>query len=349
MKTNCTNFLLFVLLLVGISLPSIAQKKLLLIGDNETISVNAADQDIFDSLSAWGYEVTYIYDDIYNITAGTDVYDGMDGVFINEPVGSKFVTKFGADNYPLPSIVLEGSAVETSDDRWGWVDMVHHSGVGNASELDLSIIIIDNSHYITSIYTVDQEIKWADFEGTYTDNNLTASLEEQNVIYSGKLAVNKALIDNTTVWNMITVDSSGSFPNNLFFWSISSASLAGEDRQQHYGTADYYTIIKRACQWAFNEEEAVNTANRKLQDARLVAFPNPAVENVTVRFYAPGAVNAKVGLYDITGQKIQILLDKVTVAGNNFVIFKAYEFAPGVYFVNLEMEGKSAFSKIVIQ
>lgn len=348
MKQNYFNYLVVIILISSLSIMAHAQKNLLMIGVTINMDDHAADRDMYDSLTAWGYEVTFTDDDVYNSSSGLDVYSGIDGVFINEPLNSRTVTKFGADNYPLPCIVLEGSAVLISDNRWGWVDEVIHSGSGNASELDLSIIIKDNDHYITNQYTVGQEIKWADFTGTFTDYNLTASLEEQNVTYSGKLAVNKALKDITTAWNMITIDSSATFPNNMFFWSISSASLAGADGNEHNGTMEYYNIIKRACEWAF-DLMPVSAKPNHAPVVELVVFPNPASGRVTIRFKAPVASRAKMSLFDITGQQIQVIMDKKVVAGNNFISLNTNSFPSGVYFIKLKIEDKTAFSKIVIQ
>jgi len=91
-----------------------------------------------------------------------------------------------------------------------------------------------------------------------------------------------------------------------------------------------------------------NVNDHMLDDLRLVAFPNPASDRATIRFHAPGSANATVTLHNITGQQLELLYNKNTVDGNNFVFLDATKYSPGVYLIRLKIREDTQFTKLVI-
>jgi hypothetical protein len=197
---------------------------------------------------------------------------------------------------------------------------------------------------------VDDEVTWSNATGTDMAENEPCSFKEVNVTYTSKLAKNKAHISNyPDHWAMITIDASATFPNKMFLWGMNAVGLCGDLQLSHLGTQEYFTIMKRACDWAFDEMETTSVPRTLSQvDYKLVAFPVPSSDQVTIRFNAPNPAAARVTLYNVAGQQMEILYEKTAVPGNNFVVLDATKYPGGMYYVRLDMEGRTEFSKVVI-
>jgi hypothetical protein len=349
MKKNYAELFTMLFMLTILSAFVSAQKNILFIGREATPDGYAMDRVCYDSIESWGYTVTYIANSDYG-AATADVYTGQDGVFMSETVNSADMTNFGVrDNYPLPIVNTEGFTPRSN--RWAWltddVAQFNQADDGAGTEDDLVIVIKDNTHYITKIYDVDEEVKWSDATGTDIAATRAVSIKEATVPYAGKLAKNKAIASDDDFWTMITVDPSASIPNKIFLWGMVGPGINGASLTEHYGTQDFFTIIKRALEWALDLMPA-GIADNKLDNLRLIAFPNPASDRATIRFNAPGASNATVTLHNITGQQLEVLYNKKAVAGNNFVFLDAAKYSPGVYLIRLNMGEDTQYTKLII-
>ncbi len=338
-------------MLVLLSAFGYGQKKILFVG-RDALGAYAADADQFDSLAAWGYVPEYIMSSDFK-TSDITVYDGYYGIFLSETISSSDVTAFGAThNYPRPAVNLEGYAPRV--DRWNWLTdnatQFFQTADGTGAENDKIIVIKDNSHYITQIFNVDDEVAWSTATGTDMAQNEPCSFKEVNVPYTKKLAINKAHADKADFWTMITIDSSATFPNRMFLWAMNAVGLDGDGQLLHLGTPEYFTILKRACDWAFDEIEEPSSVPKNLSqiDYELVAFPVPSSDQVTIRFNAPNPVAARITLFNVAGQQLEILLEKSARTGNNFVVLDANKYPGGMYYVKLEIEGRTEFAKIII-
>jgi hypothetical protein len=338
------------LMLILISASGYGQKKILFVG-RDALGTYAADQDQFDSLTAWGYVPEYIQSSDFK-NGDLTMYDGYDGVFISETISSGDVTAFGKTHeYPLPCVNMEGYAPRV--DRWDWLTdnstQFYQTPDGTGSEDDLKIVIKDNTHYITKIFNVDDEVTWSTATGNDLLQNEPCSFMEVNVTYSSKLAINKAHAAKADHWAMITIDPSVTIPHKMFLWGMNAVGLCGDGQISHYGTQEYFTIMKRACDWAFDEMETTSVPKTLSQvDYKLVAFPVPSSDQVTVRFNAPNPAAARITLYNVAGQQMEILYEKSAVQGNNFVFLDANKYPGGMYYVRLELEGRTEFAKVII-
>ena len=328
-----------------------AQKNVLFIGREATPDGFAMDRDCLDSLESWGYTVTYIANSDY-ASATADVYTGNDGVFMSETVSSGDMTNFGVrDNYPLPVINLEGYTPRTN--RWVWLTNDDtefiQGGDGTGTDDERVIVIKDNTHYITSIFDIGEEVTWSDATGEDVKSVTAVSVKEVNKTYSSKLARNKAIASEFDFYTMIAIDeyTDIDITNRLFSWGMIAQGLNGDSRTENYGTQDFFTIIKRALEWTLDLMPS-SVYDHKPDDLRLVTFPNPASDRATIRFHAPGSANATVTLHNITGQQLELLYHKNTVDGNNFVFLDATKYAPGIYLVRLKIGENTQFTRLVI-
>jgi len=358
MKKINSKFLITVLMLVVTSVFVLGQKKVLFIGRSQYIEVAApdymSDKDLYDSLASWGFEMTYLWNDTYKDATEYD-YSGFDGVIINETVDSKAMAHFGPsrDNYPLPCVNFEGYAVAPDQDRWAWIailgDDLIQTPDGEGTEDNTIFVVKDNTHYITEIFGNNEEVKWSNATGDDVAATRTVVIREVNVEYTAKLGTVKANIDDTQFWNMVTIDKSDDFPNKMVYWGINAIGLDGAAYDQHLGTNEFFTIIKRACEWAYDAMPGGDAIEDHIMARyQLVAFPNPASVKATIRFNVPAAGPAQVILYDVTGQQADVLLDKNVQAGNNFIFLDVTNYSRGVYFIKLQFEERTEFIKLVI-
>jgi hypothetical protein len=340
------------LLLSLVSITGFSQKKLMFVGNAADLESTTyqSEIDLFDSVTAWGFTPEYWSSS--DISAGglESFYPDYDGIFITEWVGSSSVNNIGTDNYQLPIVSMEGWSHRV--DRWDWItdnDTEFYQSTDEDSEDDTKIIITDNSHYITSIFDLDQEVTWTTVpEPIVLADVNPSSAKEVNVEWEAALAINKSHSAMDGMYTMMTV-SDETLPNKVFMWGIVAMGLDGEGLGVNGATPEFYTILKRACQWAYDEME--NTAVEDVRNKpsfELTAFPNPASERVVVRFESPAEGAGVASLYSITGQRMDEFNMNV-IPGRNYLELRAGDYAPGVYHLSLEMQGRVEYVKIVMQ
>ncbi|MFM7903078.1 MAG: T9SS type A sorting domain-containing protein, partial [Bacteroidota bacterium] len=86
------------------------------------------------------------------------------------------------------------------------------------------------------------------------------------------------------------------------------------------------------------------------QDAlQMKAYPNPTEGETTIEFVSENESVATIELYDLTGAKVASVFNN-TVAANstNTVNFNTGNLSHGTYFVRLTVDGKSAFTRLVV-
>jgi hypothetical protein len=359
MKRFYTRLFIFTLALGVFASDAFAQKPVLFVG-RDNLGDYQSDQDLYDSLTAWGYAPEF-WDSNGEYDQGIDAdfneldYANYEAMFINETVDSKAMGRFATDDggYPLPCVNLEGYAVASGNDRWAWIDdnatelIQAAEGAGTAD--DQVLIIKDNSHYITQVFNIGDEIPWsADVPEADIAEIRPVSIQEVNVTYDGKLGQMKSQSSESGFWNLVTVDDIDGSGNRMVYWGVNDIGLSGTAQDGHYGTSEFYTIIKRACAWAY-DNAGTNSVEQVAKDQfNLVAFPNPASERVTVRFRASVSNNATAVLYNVTGQQVD-MFRQMTREGKNFMYLDANKYPAGIYHLRLDVDGETAVTKIVIQ
>jgi hypothetical protein len=284
-------------------------------------------------------------------------YSNYEGMVINESVDSKAMAAFGTtDDYPLPCVNMEGFCVATGNDRWAWLndngtDLLQTAD-GAGTEDDQILIIKDNSHYITQVFNIGDEIHWsAAADPADIVQIRPVSIAEVNVSFDGKLGQIKSQAGQANFWNLVTVDEIGGAGNKMVFWGGNHVGLDGlvEPPSGSYGTPEFYTIVKRSLQWVLDETGGGTSVKEQLADQmKLVAFPNPASDRVTVRFSASDALAFTATLYNVTGQQVE-LWTRHSHAGQNYLYLDAHQYPSGIYQMRIDMNGATAVTKVVIQ
>lgn len=358
MKKIYLQFSLILLALLLVAADSYSQKKILFVG-RDALGDYQSDQDLVDSLIAWGYQPEF-WDSNgeYDVGTGPDFnpldYTNYEGMFINETVDSKAMARFASDGYPLPCINLEGYCVATGSDRWAWINdngsELYQTPDGGGTTDDQVFVVADNSHYITEIFNVGDEITWSTADiATDIAANRPVSIKEVNVTYDGKLGTMKSHSAQSDFWNFVTVDDIEGSGNKMVYWGLNHIGLNGEAQDGSYGTAEFFTIIKRASAWTYDDAGS-NTSVKavKADPLSLSAYPNPAGEKVTVRFRSTGQSDFTATLFNLAGQQMKVI-NSAAVAGINYFSLDVDKFPAGIYQLRLELEGNVAVSKLVIR
>jgi hypothetical protein len=74
-------------------------------------------------------------------------------------------------------------------------------------------------------------------------------------------------------------------------------------------------------------------------------YPNPFNPSTTIEFTLPSSENVRIEVYDITGQKVEILLNENLPAGYHEVEFNAKNLSSGIYFYRIEVEDLASLAK----
>ena len=99
--------------------------------------------------------------------------------------------------------------------------------------------------------------------------------------------------------------------------------------------------------WSFCVEQSSESAepNMTLQDV----YPNPASAITVIPVLVSKKTMAKISLLNLLGQSVETIFSGELPAGNSNHFFNASLYASGVYFVELQANGKTMTQKIVIR
>lgn len=350
MNYNYKKLNAFILLLIMSTTLLFSQKKALLLGRG-TLGDYVTDQALNDYLTGKGYTVDFIT----ALPADVSGYDGYLGIVISESISSSTGNGFSTAEYPIPCINFEGWALLS--DRWGgWVENLSDTDPktdwnqkSDAGADGQSIIILDNTHYITQDYSIDDEVQWTNSEdATAISNTNPVSFMEVNVLYDGKLAQAKSYQEDG-FYTMVTVDSSALFPNRMFVWGIIDAAVTSDGSEASF-TGDFYNIFNNAVEWAFegkNIEVGIPSVNDNFS---MEVFPNPVTDKLNVRLFSPkNDETLKITLHSITGQEVKVLAEKKALYGYNFITVDVTNLPGGLYFVKMETGDQTFTKKLLIK
>lgn len=79
----------------------------------------------------------------------------------------------------------------------------------------------------------------------------------------------------------------------------------------------------------------------------LSAFPNPAHDNLQVKFNTPASSSAEIELWDMAGNRSHVLFSKTAVSGEINEAFDLSSYSKGIYFLRLNVDGRSSVQKII--
>jgi hypothetical protein len=112
-------------------------------------------------------------------------------------------------------------------------------------------------------------------------------------------------------------------------------------QQQRSGNASTAVIAKSAP--VIDVKDGPNTNELKQN------YPNPFTDGTVITYRLAKAGNVKLGLYDLNGKLLKILVNANKEAGEHTTAMRAGELAAGVYFYRIQSGNYSATKKMIIQ
>ncbi len=76
--------------------------------------------------------------------------------------------------------------------------------------------------------------------------------------------------------------------------------------------------------------------------------PNPLKDRAVIQFELPARGTVRIGLYDVAGRRVRTVFDGERNAGPGAVVLDASGLRGGVYFLRLQLGGKSAVGQVVV-
>ena len=313
-------------------------KKILFVGGDEELS-RTSDIAFNDSLVSWGYDVTYMGTTTYGATA--NVHNGMDGIVFSESIGSGSAPAYKTDNFPIPCITFEAGVFGAGDTKWDFFTATGGIMGTSGTVDDLVFKITNNTHYITEIYEMNQEIKVAD------PNGVNAVPLIQGLKYNAEiLAVPIITVDNNQ-YSMCVIEDAA-LPSKICWMSCTHYNFDDEG-----GTPEFFVLFRRTTEYIFDaipvgkDELELNADN----NINLRVFPNPAnsSEKISVRFdNVDSNLKATLSVFDLAGRNVETIHQN-TMTGYNFIEINTNNLATGVYIAKLSIGENSVFSKFLVQ
>jgi hypothetical protein len=335
-KIYTSGILLIIISIFCFSQP--ADKTIIVVGG----STPPAPEDgvLIDSLDNWIENVIYMSAAEFNFTIADSLYKDVDGVVISESITSSTIPNFARrDDYPVPCIVMEG-VFSGPDDINKWPLLSEDGGIWGyptPEEDDIQWRIADEEHYITSGFQIDDVIYYAE----------TAA---RGVPY-----IHHIVPDHIILATAVRTDGGDQEGYNqdeaiACAWIEFPALIYMNVAYTYYaeGTPEWYGILKRSAQFLF-DFVPVSTEQRLSPSTNLSVYPNPSSGNSRISYSMETVDKVRINLISITGGLVGNIYNGISQKGENIIDLETEKFPAGLYFIELNVNDKLAYTKLVIK
>ena len=314
-----------------------AQESILFAGNDET----PADVDIpmIDTLTEHGYEIFYIHNDsLANYTSSIENYDL---ILFSETISSSGVTPYKDAGYPIPCVCLEGYAAK--EGRWEWITDDKWDRTDGTVD-GAYMVIKDNSHYITSEYSVDEEVAWT----TATDEGIIGEIKPSVVDFSSDIPEAVALADlrdpemagKSNLWAI--PETAAPVFQRVVYWGVDM------DGTGLFSTDDYFKILVKSVEWVLGKDATRIESIQTNDTPSVTVYPNPANKKTVFEIVLHEPEEIQIEIYDISGKRIKEFNQGLLYSGINSVVINMTELKAGVYFYTIQTENKLLNGKLQI-
>lgn len=167
--------------------------------------------------------------------------------------------------------------------------------------------------------------------GTCTQKTTTAGLDNITHIQDG------GLTNDSHTFNFTWVAPAAGAGNITFWYS----AVAGNHNSSSSGDERY------ASSTILSDVTAI--AENSISNVLVSVFPNPATDNVNVKFTLKETSFITVDLMDINGNKVANLISENGMQGDINKTFNVSSYSKGVYFLKIQDEKSSSLKKLIIE
>jgi len=182
---------------------------------------------------------------------------------------------------------------------------------------------------------------------TGTGGNKGFSISPQNSSGAFKGTLIAATGTKLTSSSHYVTNSGSGITTNPYTWNFSwTAPVAGTGSITFYGSFAIGTGNTFITTYTISENPVgINEASA---ENKFSLFPNPAFGQFTIEYYHPENGNVVLNLFSFQGKKIAELLNKTSGAGNHSEMINTNEIAQGIYMLQLKVNGKTSYRKLMI-
>ncbi len=306
----------------------------------------AYDQSLIDSVSNWVEEVVYLGQTAFNDADADDLYTdaghNADGVIISESIGASNVKNFAqTDNYPVPCITLETTLTNDNVDRWPLLLDEPDGGIWGydpPEDVDMQWRIVNDEHYITEGYNIDDVITYGDISHGY-GVPYVHGIEVEHIILATAVRTDGG--SNATFNQDQAIACAYLLDPEILYMNVAHEYLSDE-------SAEWYGILKRGVLFLFdNFPEDVDPT--LAGEINLSVFPNPTAEEATLKFSVDAGKTVSVDLINVVGGLVGNIHKGVSAGGEKVIPINTTDYASGIYLVKVQIDGQAAYSRLILR
>lgn len=144
----------------------------------------------------------------------------------------------------------------------------------------------------------------------------------------------------------------------VYFWDFGDGNYSSSQYPSHtYTSPGNYQVclvvtdsLQNFCDSTCHMVTVTNVAglDERINITGISLSPNPSDESVALTFYMAQSGDAAISVYDIAGREILKPVQEQFSAGKQQVAINTQNIAPGIYFVQINVNGQSVKSRLIV-
>ena len=352
-KLSCLIFLMaMVVSTVG---AQDVKKVLVFVHDQLTDSLLAgvkSQVDVIKSIEGVTWEFDYVVrDDIEYF----DDYESYDLCFMTENPGSGQACYYGVTGVKtLPTLNYKSWAIRTSRTYWPWVDNESSTDNWWAPELPNTDVAAETKIEIIEDHPILDDID-VEVGGTFSlatevhPDELGNPNIQTFTITDSEIAANAT----TVAISNLALDSGMNAINILYAIDENPGCkkhvvLGTHQNYLEYPTEEMNQLTSGSVKWLLGLEEVVGAKDRTAADFNTVVYPNPANSSTMVQFNVDRQTTVELTVMNAVGQVVYMDL-QVYSQGLQSEHIDLSDFAAGLYFMKVLMNGNQQAQKLIVE
>ena len=281
-------------------------------------------------------------------------YDSYDLCFMTENPGSGFAKYYGITGVKtLPTLNYKSWAIRTSKENWPWVD---DGTEGNwwAPELPNTNVPAETEIEIQEDHPILDDID-VEVGGTFSLATEVAEEFLGGPNIQTFTITDTEIADNATALAISTLalDSGMNAINILYVIEENPGCkkhvvLGTHQRYLEFPTEEMNQLTSGSVKWLLDLVEEVGVKDHRAADFNTLVYPNPSSSITTVQFDVEYPDEVELTMINAVGQVVYRDLQVYSRGLHNEQIDLS-EFASGLYFVKVRMNGNQQAQKLIIE
>ncbi len=306
--------------------------------------------DAIKSIDGVVWEFDYLIRD--DIEAFTD-FESYDLAFMTENPGSSDAAHWGTSGVKeLPTLNYKAYAIRLSREYWPWIDNVNSTNNWWTPDVPNTDALAETKIEILVDHPILADIDIAVGETFSLASDIVNNLGEVN-IQTFNITDDANIVANATAVaiSSLALDSAKSVVNILYAIEDNPSSkkhvVLGTGQQYlEFPTTEMTQLTTGAVKWLLDIEVGIN--NNRLVDFNTSVYPNPANQTTTVQFNVKQPATAEIVVMNALGQTVYQHVNSYSQGIQNEYI-DVSGFAPGLYFVKVQLNGQQQAQKLLIK